>query len=396
MTQRHRGSTGPLGWFLSPGPLLAFIIFWSTLDRSMWLPLVTGVSEDLGASISAGGLAITLHALAYSLMQLIWGPLSARWGRVRVLVVSTALAGAANLVVSLAPDMTVFTVARVVSGGTFAATFAAVLTYIGDTLPLERRPAVMSNLATATALGLSLGVLGAGTVAMWVSWRWVFAAFAVFTLALVPAIQRLPDPPGHRAERVGEQLAALVRNRWAGFLYALTALEGALLIGVYNFLPIALQQAGESVFTSGLVTAAFGVAVVVVSQLMKLFVSRTRPRTVLGIAGAFATAAFVALTGTVTAGTVLVGASLMGVAWALGHTTLQTWMTDAAHDARALGMTFFSISLMLGGSLGAAGGSLAAEHDAFGVLFAVSIVGSAVFAFAAAVGASRYRTREAR
>jgi predicted MFS family arabinose efflux permease len=91
---------------------------------------------------------------------------------------------------------------------------------------------------------------------------------------------------------------------------------------------------------------------------------------------------------------VLVGAALMGLAWALAHTTIQTWMTDVATDARALGMTFFSISLMLGGSLGAAVGSLAAEHAAFPALFAVAAIGSVAFALAGGAARARYRLRE--
>ena len=160
-------------------------------------------------------MAITFHALAYAGLQVVWGPLSTRWGRVRVLVLSTAIAAGANLASAAAPDMVSFLVARTISGGAFAATFAAVLTYFGDTLPLERRPAAMSNLASATALGLALGTLVSGAVATWTSWRWIFAGFAVVTAVMAWAISRLPDPAGGSDDAILPQVGRLLRSRWA-------------------------------------------------------------------------------------------------------------------------------------------------------------------------------------
>jgi predicted MFS family arabinose efflux permease len=383
-----------VGGLLAPQVVLPVAIFWQSLDRALMLPLVAVVAREYDASIAAAGTAITFHALAYALLQLGWGPLSTHWGRVRVLTVSTALGAAASLASALASDVVMFVIARTLAGAAFAATFAAVLTYFGDTLPLERRPAAMSNLATAAALGVAAGVLGAGAIAELTSWRYIFVGFALMAALLVVPLARLPDPGNHAGERVGAQLRSLVKNRWAIGLYVLTALEGFLLIGVFNLLPVALQQTGEGIFVSGLVTASFGVAVVAVSQLMKLVVARVRPWQLLGVAGLFTVAAFVVLLTGVAYFTVLAGAALMGVAWALGHTTLQTWMTDAAADARALGMTFFSISLMLGGSLGAALGTIAADQHAFPLLFAISLLGAAGFGIGSTLSRARYRETE--
>lgn len=378
----------------APGFLLPFIIFWSTLDRTIVLPLVPVVAEEFDATVVAAGMSVTAHALAYSFLQLVWGPLSTRWGRVRVLTVSTSIAALANLATAAAPSMTTFVIARTASGGAFAATFAAVLTYFGDTLPPLRRPAAMSNLATAAALGLAGGSLLAATLDQWVSWRWTYAVYGLVTALMVLAIARLPHAGDHAGESVRAQLRSLGRNRWALAIYGLTALEGFLLIGVFNFLPVALQLTGESVFVSGFVTAAFGVAVVVVSQGMKLFVARVAPARLLAVAGVIAVGSFGVLLLGVSAGTVLASASLMGVAWALAHTTLQTWVADAAVASRALGMTFFSISLMLGGAVGSAAGSLAAGQSAFPVLFAAAAAGAAVFTVLASSGRARYRERE--
>ncbi|MGV9194593.1 MFS transporter [Microbacterium sp. MC2] len=379
----------------SAGIVLPFVIFWSTLDRSLILPLIPAVAGDLEASVALTTTAITTHAIAYAALQLLWGPLSTRWGRIRVLWVSTSIAALACTAAALAPDITVFLIARTLSGGAFAATFAAVLTYFGDTLPLARRPAAMSNLATATALALAAGTLVSGAVVAVIGWRAVFGGYAIVTAALVPLLASLREAPDAGARPLRGQLIALARSRWALVVCVLVAVEGVLLIGFYNLLPVALQQTGADAFTAGGVTAAFGVAVVVVSQVMKLAVGRISAAVFLAAGGVLTTAAMGLLAVTVSPVSVLVAATLMGTGWALAHTTLQTWMTDAAVDSRALGMTLFSISLMMGGAVGAGVGTAPVAGGAFTPLFAMAAVLAAVFGAAAFGVRRRYREREA-
>lgn len=376
-----------------PGVVLPVLIFWSTLDRSLILPLVPAVARDLDVSVAVAASAITAHAIAYAALQLLWGPLSTRWGRVPVLVLSTALAAVACGVSAAAADITVFLLARTVSGGAFAATFAAVLTYFGDALPVARRPAVMANLATATALGLAGGTLLAGAVVDVVGWRAVFGVFAVLTALSVPVLMALREPPRSDTGALRAQIATLLRSRWSLAICALTLVEGVLLIGLFNVLPLAVQTTGGDPLVAGAVTAAFGAAVVIVSQLMKLGVRRVPPRLFLGGGGALTLAAMIVLAVEVSAGSVLAAATLMGSGWALAHTTLQTWMTDAAAASRALGMTLFSISLMLGGALGSAMGAAAVTSRSFVALFGLSAVVAAVFATSAVVLRRRYVER---
>src|SRR5690606_37252560 len=144
-------------------------------------------------------------------------------------------------------------------------------------------------------------------------------------------------------------------------------------------------------FTAGMATAAFGVAVVIVSQLMKLVVGRVAPIWFLAAGGCFAVLGFLILAMRVDPLTVLIGATCLGIAWALAHTTLQTWMTDAASDTRALGMTLFSISLMLGAAAGSAAGTIAVDQGAFSVLFIGSAVAALGFSIVAVAMRRRYR-----
>lgn len=374
--------------------ILIIAAFVSMIDRSVMPPLVPVIASDLGASVNAVGHSLTVYAVSYAAFQLVWSTLAARYGRVRVLVASTALGALANLGTALAADALTYSVMRGLAGAAFSATITTVLIYYGDTLTIRLRAVATANLAAAISLGLAAGTVGAGAIAQWFGWRWVYATVAAICVVLTVLLPRLAESASGARERLLPSMRLLARNRWAVTILVFTAIEGLLLIGVFNYLAVALQAVGETVLVAGLATSAFGASVVIVSQLMKLILGHW-PSWVLmlcaglSIVGAYCIVAFeVSLPG------VLAAAILLGLAWALGHTTMQTWMTDAVSDSRAIGMSMFSISLFTAASIGAALGNVAAGGHRFGVLFAVSTAVAVMYTVATTMARARYVERE--
>ena len=373
--------------------VLILAAFVSMADRSVMAPLIPVIAVDMDASITSVGDSLTVYAISYAAMQLVWSALSTRWGRIRILAISTGVAGLANVATLLSPDPVTFLVARGASGAAFAATFTAVLIYFGDTLTMRERAVATANLAAAAAIGMAAGTLGAGVIAQWWSWRLVFVAIALACVALAVIMARLPNPIATERERVLPSLVRLGRNRWAIVILALTVLEGILLVGVFSFVPVSLQAQGESVLVASLVTAAFGITIIAFSQLMKLVIRHWPSWLLMLVGGVSMVAAYAALGWDISPLIALIAGTLMGLGWALAHTTMQTWMTDAVTDGRAIGMSFFSIALFAGASVGAALGNIAAAESHFDYLFIGSAFASVVFVAAASGGRGRYRVK---
>ncbi|OAN42193.1 MFS transporter [Mycolicibacterium iranicum] len=374
--------------------ILILAAFVSMVDRSVMPPLVPVIADDMGVPVDAVGQSLTVYAVSYAAFQLLWSALAARYGRVRVLVVSTGLGGLANLATAFVPDPMTYSVIRALAAGAFAATITTVLIYYGDTLSLKQRAVATANLAAAISLGLAAGTIGAGAIAQWWGWRWTFVVVATLSFTLMLGLPRLREATGNTVERLGPSVRRLAVNRWAVTILAFTAVEGALLIGVFNYLAVALQDRGATVLVAGAATAAFGAAVVIASQLMKLILGRWPAWVLMVLAGVAIIGAYVAVAVDVSLITVLTAAILLGLAWALGHTTMQTWMTDAAADTRAVGMSFFSIALFVGASAGAAAGNVAAGAHRFDVLFALTLAVSVAYALATGIARARYAVRE--
>jgi len=368
--------------------------FVSLIDRSVMPPLVPVIAADFGTPIEAIGHSLTVYAVVYAASQLIWSTLAARYGRIRILVISTMLGGLANLATAFTQDAASYNIARAVSAAAFAATITTVLIYYGETLTVRQRAVATANLAAAIAIGLSAGTVGAGVIAQWLGWRWVYVVISAMSLVLALGFTRLKGSANDVPERLVPSLRRLAGNGWALAILAFTVAEGALLVGVFNYLAVALQTTGASVLVAGVATAMFGAAVVIVSQSMKLILDRWPSWVLMLLAGLSTVTAYVAVALQISLGTVSAAAILLGVAWACGHTTMQTWMTDAAADSRAIGMSFFSIALFVGASAGAAAGNIATGADRFGTLFALAAVASVVYAGVTTAARARYVVRE--
>ncbi len=374
--------------------ILIVAAFVSMIDRSVMPPLIPVIADDMGGPLDAVGHSLTVYAVSYAAFQLFWSTLAARHGRVRILVVSTALGGLANLATAFTHDALTYSITRAVAGAAFAATITTVLIYYSETLTLKQRAVATANLAAAISLGLAAGTVGAGAIAEWWGWRWVYVVVAVFSLVLTALLLRLSESTSDTKERVVPSLQRLAANWWAIAILVFTIVEGALLIGVFNYFAVALQTTGATVLVAGLATAAFGASVVIVSQLMRLVLGRWPAWVLMLVAGLAIMGAYIAVAVQVSLGTVVAAAILLGLAWASGHTTMQTWMTDAVADSRAIGMSFFSIALFVGASIGAAVGNVAAGTNRFEVLFAVTTVVAVAYAGVTTAARAKYVVRE--
>ncbi|KUN89593.1 hypothetical protein AQJ66_03905 [Streptomyces bungoensis] len=200
-------------------------------------------------------LAASGYYLAYGLMQPVWGAASDRWGRVRVMRVSLTGAALAALASALAPDAPALIGARAVAGAFFAASIAASLTHVGDTVPAATRQRPLSELMTAFALGTAVATVVAGVPAHYLSWRLVFARPGVLAAYLAVALRRLPEPDRARSGSLPAPFRVVPSSPWQWYVMAVALLEGAVLLGFLTYLAPALEAHGIPATLAGAVAA---------------------------------------------------------------------------------------------------------------------------------------------
>ncbi len=337
------------------------------------------------------------YFLAYGLMQVVWGVASDRLGRVRVMRLALLGAVAGGAASALAPTITVLVTGRVVTGACFAALIPASLVYVGDTWPERVRQRPLSDVLAASALGTAVATAGAGLLADLIGWRAVFAVTALAGAGLVVALRRLPEPdrPDARpaTSTLLRPLAVVLTSRWAWVILALAFVEGIVVLAVLTYLAPAMQALGSTAAVAGLVSAAFGVAALAFSRIVRRLVGRVPPYALAAIGGGFLIVAWAAPSVAVNPATVLVAGAGLGGAWAFLHSTLQTWATQVTPQARAAAVALFATVLFLGSSAGTALAAPLADAGEFDELFRAALAVSVPLVVAAVWARRRYGRR---
>lgn len=371
--------------------LLQLAALISTCDRFAIAPLLVVIGLDLGAPLSAVAAVASGYYLAYGSMQPVWGMVSDRIGRVRVMRLALFGAALGGVGSALAPNLAVLGVTRVVAGGCFAAIIPSTLVYVGDMWPAAVRQRPLSDVLTASSLGTAAATAGAGLIADLVGWRTVPALTAAAGAALWFALARLPEPD--REPVMGSPIRSVRRvfaTRWGPIVLVLAFVEGMVMLGVLTYLAPAVQSLGSPATVAGFVAAAFGVGAVLWSRLVRRLVGRVRPAGLATIGGAFLVAGWVVPAVAVTIPTVTVAGLLLGGSWAFLHSTLQSWATEVVPGERATTIALFAASLFLGSAAGTAALAGPAEAGAFGTMFGVAALVSVPLAVLAATARVRY------
>ena len=371
----------------------------SSLDRSAVAPMLLVIAAGLHTSVAQATVAASLYFLSYGLLQPVWGVVLARLGTIRTLQVALFGAAAAGALSALAPGIGLLIALRGIAGGFFGGAVPATLVYVGAVVPIERRQQPLTDLMAGVAVGMAAATVAAGWAAQLVSWRAMFTVTAAAAAVLALYIRRLPEPPRAEAERRPVQaLVQAVRNRWVLLVLLLGFVEGVAITGSFTFVAPGVQHAAHAgAGLAGTVVAAYGVAVLLFSRVVRPLSARVTTPTLLLIGGTSGALGFAVLA--IQRGYVagVVACVLLGAAWAFMHSTLQTWATSVAPLARAQVVPLFAACLFLGGSTGAALGGLLAGSGHYGELFSVS---AALFlpltALSAATRRRYLRTRRGR
>jgi predicted MFS family arabinose efflux permease len=371
--------------------LLQATTFVSTMDRFAMPPMLIVMAHSLGVPLASVVHTASIYFLAYGLMQPVWGMVSDRLGRVRTLRITLAVAALATAGSAAVTTVTQLGIARALAGAAFSAAIPASLIYVGDTVPGPRRQTEVTNLMVGVAIGTAVASAGAGALAQVISWRAAFVVSGVCALVLVFLLRKLPEPSGARpAEHPLAPVGRVLRSGPALLVLVLAFVEGGVLLGAITLLPPAVQSTGVSAALAGAVTAVYGVAVLIFARTAGALSRRWPTWRLIGI-GAFATVAGCALAAFSQQPWAAVGvATLIGLAWAAMHSSLQTWATEVLPSARATVVSGFAGCLFAGSALSASLVAGPAEAGRYGIAFAVLAVAAVPLGIVATATRARW------
>lgn len=337
--------------------LLVAAVFVVSLDSRVITPLLPAIAEDFDSPISRAGLIVTAYLLPYGLFQLVYGPVADRVGRVRVISVALGAFALGCILCAVAPTLELLILIRFLTGVSAAAVIPMTLAYIGDTVPYGQRQAAIGLTVMSTSMGQILSSAVGGLLAAFVSWRAIFAIDGVIALLITVVLLRQPLAraviPAVRRSALTPYRIVLADRRHIAY-YALIFVEGAIGLGAFAYFGALLRERdGFSFTTIGIFTAIFGLGSLIVGRYLGRFAQRFGEQRLIAIGGAGGAAGFVMVTFQPAVIIFPIAMFLMGAAFIMMHSTLQTRATELAPTARGTGIALFAFSLFLGSSLGA-------------------------------------------
>jgi predicted MFS family arabinose efflux permease len=373
--------------------LLQLAAFFSSFDRFAVAPMLVTIAASLEASLSEVAATASLYYLFYGLMQPVWGMLSDRLGRVRVIRLTLLGAAVAGILSAAAPTLAVLIATRALAGGLFAAVIPASLVYVGDTVGMDSRQKALADLMAASAVGTALATVLGGLAAYLDAWRLAFAAPALAGVVLVLLLTRLPEPKGFAAAyREGPlvQLGRVLRRPWAVVVVGIALVEGALILGGLTFLAPSLESSGFSPAVAGLAVGLYGLAVLGWTRAVKLLANRLGASALILVGGGMLALGYAAGAMEQSLASVSAAAVFVGGGFAFMHSTLQTWATEVVAEARATVISLFAAALFVGSGVAAMAAAPLAESGSFELLFALAALVAVPLGLFAALARRRY------
>ncbi|MDZ4074604.1 MAG: multidrug effflux MFS transporter [Hylemonella sp.] len=168
--------------------ILSLLLGLQPITTDLYLPALPALTAGFGATLPQAQLTLTALLLAFGISQLVWGPLSDRFGRRPILLWGLGAYVLASVVSTLAPTMELLIVARVLQGVAMGAGVMCARAIVRDLYkPVEGARMMSKGLTGLGVIACLSGPLG-GVLSGWAGWRIALLALSVFgaaTLALV-------------------------------------------------------------------------------------------------------------------------------------------------------------------------------------------------------------------
>ena len=296
---------------------LALLLGLQPVTTDLYLPALPGLTQELGASMSQAQLTLTALLLAFGVSQLIWGPLSDRFGRRPILLLGMAAYVVASIGSALSPTIEALVVWRTLQGAAMGAAVMCARAIVRDLYhPVQGASVMSKGLSGLGVIACTTAPLGGFLTAMF-SWHAALLALAVFgavTLALIAwkfeETVRQKNPKALQGRTLVLTWISILRN--PTFL-AFSALSAASYGGLFTFLAassfVFIRVLGTTATQYGLVMLCMSLVYLSGTFLCRRLLVRYGVRRTVAIAGGLS----------VTGGTAMGVMALAGVqsGWAI-------------------------------------------------------------------------------
>jgi DHA1 family bicyclomycin/chloramphenicol resistance-like MFS transporter len=173
----------------------------ATLATNIFLPSLPQLARDLHVSSAAATSAIPVFLLAFSVTQLVVGPLSDRFGRAAPALAGLFVAIVGTIWCAYAQDLTGLLIGRVIQGAGAGAAGVLARAIARDLYEGNKLERAMSYITIATAASPGFSPLLGGALDHFLGWRWEFLSVAAFVVGTMVGFTLYVGETNHTPQR---------------------------------------------------------------------------------------------------------------------------------------------------------------------------------------------------
>lgn len=240
---------------------LSLLLGLQPITTDLYLPALPALTQGFAAPMAQAQLTLSALLLSFGLSQLVWGPLSDKFGRRPILLIGLTAYGLAAVASALAPSMALLIFWRAVQGAAMGAAVMCARAIVRDLYTPLQGARVMSKGLTGLGVIACLSAPLGGLLSDAFGWRAALLALAVFgALALAVVAWKFEETVAHKNPNALRPAQLL--KTWLGIarhptFLAFSALSAASYGGLFTFLAsssfVFIQVLGLSKTQYGLV-----------------------------------------------------------------------------------------------------------------------------------------------
>ncbi len=364
--------------------LISLAAFSSMASMRVCDPMLVALSTEFQVSVGEASRVISAFAVAYGCLQLFYGPLGDRVGKLRVINAAALSCAVFSAITAMASDFQLLVIARAAMGVSAAGIIPLSMAWLGDQVSYDRRQETLAKLMSATVTGMMAGQWFGGWAAESLGWRTAFVvlscmfATACALLFVRMGAQRRAAPV--QAEGSYWQAAlgsiALLRVPRVRWVLTVTGLEGAMAFGTLAFVPSQLVQHFHlSASLAGGLMALYGIGGLFYSQMARRWLGWFGERGLARLGSALVALGLLLLAWGQHPALAAAGCLSAGLGFYMLHNTLQTQATQMAPHARGSAVTLFACLLFFGQSSGVLLVAQTVDHGGLEWAYTVSALG---------------------
>lgn len=261
-----------------------------TFYSDMYVPTLPQITEAFNTTPSHVQFSITIYLFAVAVSQLVYGPLSDRFGRRVILFSGLIISLIGSILCVKATTIEALIIGRLVQGSGIGTCLCLVRAISRDTFEGTRLAKVASYLSMGSSIAATMAPVVGGYFAAWFGWHANFeiligisAAMLILTWLFLPETLKDKDVDAMRPWHIAQGYIQLITNRtFMGYVIC-TSMASAGIISYFTMSPFVMQYVLGMTMMEYSWLAIFITAVIFSGRLLNVYLlSRFRLEQMMG------------------------------------------------------------------------------------------------------------------